>query len=938
MSQVIAGIYEIDKELGAGGGGIVYLGHHLRLNKQIALKADKRKLNVGEEKLRREVDMLKNLSQTYIPQVYDFVQDKDAVYTVMDYIEGESLDKWIYRKQIPTQAQLIKWACQLLEALSYLHSRKPYGILHGDIKPANIMLRPDGNICLIDFNIALALGEDGAVKVGFSRGYASPEHYGIDYSQKANSQFIDDKTLTDTDATVKGGSISSTGKTVMLDVRSDIYSLGATLYHLISGIRPNQDARQVQPLGSKYCNVEVASIIKKAMSPQPDARYQTADEMLSAFLNLHKTDNRVVRRKHHIWAATATICVLFVAGGVCTLEGLRLQRQAQEALTLAEYSANALMDGNVSGAIDEALTSLDISYTPQAQKALTDALGVYDLSDGFKAIDQLELSSEPFKIAVSPNGGYFAVSCNYDLLVYDFETRSELIRLPMLQSAYTDMVFVDETHILYGAEDGITYYDIEGNSALWKGEIATKITISGNGRIAAAVYRDNEYAVIYDVSNGTEITKCQFDGQHLYTPVNDMFVDTGDIMLCLNDEGNMLAVGFSNGAVWVYDLDDIDNSLVLYEESAYNNFNGAFSNGYLIIGASNSSEAELDIIDVINAKYVGGTESQEKFIVSNCNGKIYIANRNVLSTIDLDDGQESAILYTGNSNIVGYSVADAYILAATDNNSFSIYDMAGNQLLEKETGNNSDYIALTDRYVLIGNGNENTLNFMQLESQDDAKIFEYDADYDHDEARLNYDGSTAMLFDYKGFRIYDKNGKCISEVELPDCNNIYDQQYRKSPEGSYLEVTWYDGSVICYSAFDGSVVSEANVEQPSKDLEENFYTDDYKIVRTLHGTPEVYDIKTGKYVTSLESEGYLTYVTQLEGYIITEYVSDEGARYGYLLTSQLQKLGYLPNLCDVTVDNLLVFDNKSGHLRQSRLYSLQDLVSLGESYIKLTNK
>jgi hypothetical protein len=133
-------------------------------------------------------------------------------------------------------------------------------------------------------------------------------------------------------------------------------------------------------------------------------------------------------------------------------------------------------------------------------------------------------------------------------------------------------------------------------------------------------------------------------------------------------------------------------------------------------------------------------------------------------------------------------------------------------------------------------------------------------------------------------------------------------------------------------------VSEANVEQPSKDLEENFYTDDYKIVRTLHGTPEVYDIKTGKYVTSLESEGYLTYVTQLEGYIITEYVSDEGARYGYLLTSQLQKLGYLPNLCDVTVDNLLVFDNKSGHLRQSRLYSLQDLVSLGESYIKLTNK
>jgi hypothetical protein len=175
-------------------------------------------------------------------------------------------------------------------------------------------------------------------------------------------------------------------------------------------------------------------------------------------------------------------------------------------------------------------------------------------------------------------------------------------------------------------------------------------------------------------------------------------------------------------------------------------------------------------------------------------------------------------------------------------------------------------------------------------------------------------------------------------VEFPNCNNIYDQQYRKSPESSYLEVTWYDGSVICYSAVDGSVVSESAVESPSKDLEETFYTDDYKIVRTLHGTPEVYDIKTDKYVMALESDGYLTYVTQLEGYIITEYVSDEGVRYGYLLTPQLQKLGYLPNLCDITVDNLLVFDDGSGDLRQSRLYSLQDLVSLGESYIKLTNK
>ena len=181
MSQIIEGMYEIQEQIGAGGGGIVYRGRHMRLDKDIVLKADKRKLSASRESLRREVDMLKDLSHTNIPQVYDFIQEGSTVYTVMDYIEGKSFDRILADGRRISQAEVVNWACQLLDALDYLHNRPPYGILHGDIKPANIMLRPDGNICLIDYNIALALGEEGAVKVGFSRGYASPEHYGADY-------------------------------------------------------------------------------------------------------------------------------------------------------------------------------------------------------------------------------------------------------------------------------------------------------------------------------------------------------------------------------------------------------------------------------------------------------------------------------------------------------------------------------------------------------------------------------------------------------------------------------------------------------------------------------------------------------------------------------------------------------------------------------------
>ena len=157
MSQVIAGIYEIDRPIGAGGVGTAYLGWHLRLNKQVVLKADRRTLAAKPESLRREVDLLKSLSHTYIPQVYDFVEENGVVYTVMDYIAGESLDKPLKRGERFEQPRVIRWACELLEALCYLHSRPPYGILHGDIKPANIMLRPDDRICLIDFNIASSI-------------------------------------------------------------------------------------------------------------------------------------------------------------------------------------------------------------------------------------------------------------------------------------------------------------------------------------------------------------------------------------------------------------------------------------------------------------------------------------------------------------------------------------------------------------------------------------------------------------------------------------------------------------------------------------------------------------------------------------------------------------------------------------------------------------
>lgn len=263
MPKIIASTYEIVKEIGSGGSGIVYLAKHLRLGKWVVLKADKRTLRTKQEALRREVDAMKNLSHTYIPQVYDFITEGETVYTVMDYVEGESLDKYLKRGQRFSQPQVIEWACQLLDALSYLHSRPPHGILHSDIKPSNIMLTPQNDIRLIDFNIALALGEEGAVRVGFSRGYASPEHYGVDYVGVNDTQSADDvetklptvngETVISSQTDLSSGLSGYKKKSIQLDVRSDIYSLGATLYHLLSGTRPCPRCQECRAAYSSNC-------------------------------------------------------------------------------------------------------------------------------------------------------------------------------------------------------------------------------------------------------------------------------------------------------------------------------------------------------------------------------------------------------------------------------------------------------------------------------------------------------------------------------------------------------------------------------------------------------------------------------------------------------------------------------------------------------------
>lgn len=956
MSQIIHNTYEIKEKIGFGGSGDVYLAWHMRLQKQVVLKADKRSLTARPEVLRREVDILKNLNHTYIPQIYDFFVEDDTVYTVMDYIEGESFDHILKQGIRFPQARVVEWACQLLEALCYLHGRTPNGILHGDIKPANIMLTPDGDIRLIDFNIALALGEDGAVPVGYSFGYASPEHYGID-----SQTFIETETLLEKDNSIsmtlpmeeeqtlammqsvdfqlQRQNRTSKGKTVLLDVRSDIYSLGATLYHIFTGRRPLNDFEQMQPIMEKTVSPEIIAIIRKAMEKNPDKRYQTAEEMLSAFSSLHRNDKRSKKLDCARNVTAAALVAIFLLGGFSTFTGLKQMENLQNAYVLAEQSQTALAKGDVTEAVSlaakalpEKRTIFSAPYTAEAQKALTDALGVYDLSDGFKDYGIVSLPSETIKMVISPDGKYIAALSSGQLSIVDTESLKIIYSLATEKSALSDVLFCDECTILYAGESGICAFDIEKGKELWSGEAATGICLSADGLFAAAVYRDAQEAIIYDVSSGELCGRISFGGRCQSVAANDIFADPENSVLALNSDGSMLAVSFDDGALFVYDVNapEGDGTLEIYDKSEYTHFEGGFYGNYFAFSSSNEKESIFAVVDTKEAIQMGGFSIQTPLGVQTDETGIYLSAEDVAVKIDPVTGEQTELAYIPGT-IRSYARSEKYTIASGDDNTYRFFDNQANEIETYVSDTQCDFVQIAGYTAVVGSLNSPDIRMIKLKNHDDSQIFSYDYSYKHDEARLSADGSTVMLFSYDSFHLYRINGEFICQVAIPDADQVYDQQYRRKDGESYLEVIYNNGLVRKYSAENGSLMAEESGEKPDGSLCEEFMTEQLRVTSPLHGTPAAYDIKTGKKICSLESEDYLTYVSQIGEYIITEYINADGERYGILMNTKCENLAYLPDLCDITEKGELIFDYRSGNLRKSRIYSIKELISMGQA-------
>lgn len=279
-------------EIGSGGGGTVYKAYHVRMKKDVVLKKIHQCLQNSTD-IRSELDILKNLRHTYLPTVLDFIEDNGAIYTVMDYIPGDSFENLLKQGVQFTQKQVIKYASQLGEVLSYLHHQK-FPIIHGDIKPANIMLTPDDNICLIDFNISQLSNHLNIKNMGYTRGYAAPEQ--IQMGEMV-SMYIQRNRADATEmlnSTSEGANIAENANIQnLMDVRTDIYSAGATLYTILCGHKPNNDFNKIIPIEQVIdCQDGLAYVINTCMKIRPEDRFQTADALLKAVSNIAKMDRR----------------------------------------------------------------------------------------------------------------------------------------------------------------------------------------------------------------------------------------------------------------------------------------------------------------------------------------------------------------------------------------------------------------------------------------------------------------------------------------------------------------------------------------------------------------------------------------------------------------------------------------------------------------------
>lgn len=414
--------YDHLEPLGQGGMGDLFKGRKTGLDVPVVIKIIKTNLK-GRLDERQEAEILKGLKHKYLPRIYDVIENKDGyIYTIMDYIPGENLKEYVKRVGPVDQRTVYRWAQQLCEVVAYLHEQTP-PIIHSDIKPGNVMITLNGDICLIDFNTSMEY-RAGLTAIGKTKGYAAPEQYtkpeqvirsmqaaaGLRSASEQNTILMPDdddaadetilqdntgssKTGTTTKSPATSGksslssrffrsSMISTGVSKSgnntteyygtLTKQTDVYAIGATLYFALTGMTPPHALEPAKPLSSFRLPVSrsMVQIIDRAMEKNAKDRFCDAAEMGKAFREIHRLDGNY--RKARLLTITAVLLeVVLLVGGIAlmTTGSARLR---QEQVTTYVQLLNDAQQAKNKGEYEKAL-----ELTAQAQSLMDSRMEAY---------------------------------------------------------------------------------------------------------------------------------------------------------------------------------------------------------------------------------------------------------------------------------------------------------------------------------------------------------------------------------------------------------------------------------------------------------------------------------------------------------------------------------------------------------------------------------
>ncbi|HMS09364.1 MAG TPA: serine/threonine-protein kinase, partial [Pyrinomonadaceae bacterium] len=379
QNTMIQGRYLIVQLIGKGGMGEVYLAVDQRLGSAVALK---RTFYAGDEALgqafEREARTLARLRHPVLPKVSDHFTEGDQQYLVMEHISGDDLAKRLEVAQKPFPMNWVMfWADQLLDALSYLHSHEP-PIIHRDIKPQNLKLTDENHIILLDF--------------------------GLSKSSTGNTRITDDGT-----GATSGSSGSVVGYTphyapmeqirgIGTSERSDLYSLAATLYQLMTNVVPADALTRADrmlsgiedPVDPLYkvnpeISQQVSDVIAKAMDLSQDKRYGTAREMQKALRKAYAA----------MQAATSEKTVAFSAEESAKL--VEQSRAEAEQPATTSFDKTEVMDfSNAAGLAGAGVIAGAAANEPEPVPVDMDATVAFNPNTGSSEIKQADLKTEVF--------------------------------------------------------------------------------------------------------------------------------------------------------------------------------------------------------------------------------------------------------------------------------------------------------------------------------------------------------------------------------------------------------------------------------------------------------------------------------------------------------------------------------------------------------------